>query len=275
MPYFITSDSCRIYYEEHGSGKPLIFIHGWACNHRFFKYQTGELYDNYRVILYDLRGHGRSDRSEITERNMTLRRLAADLRELIEYLKLDKVNAVGWSMGTSILLSYIRKYKTAHLDKLCFIDMTPKLLNDSEWKLGHGASMTLKKNFMFLSAMSADWDAAAERFTPNCFASDFSRNEPEYEWVLSEVKDNTPHCMVNSWISMASEDYRRVLPRIEIPVLLAYSGKGLICFPEHGEYMKDHIGDNSRLIIFPECGHCLFLEAPEKFNRELDMFLRS
>ena len=74
---------------------------------------------------------------------------------------------------------------------------------------------------------------------------------------------------------MASEDYRRILPRIEIPVLLAYSGKGLICFPKHGEYMKDHIGDNSRLVIFHECGHCLFLEDPEKFNRELDMFLRS
>lgn len=42
MAYFTTKDNCNIYYEEHGSGEPLIFIHGWSCNHKFFKYQIDE-----------------------------------------------------------------------------------------------------------------------------------------------------------------------------------------------------------------------------------------
>ena len=63
MAYFTTKDNCKIYYEEHGSGEPLIFIHGWSCNHKFFKYQVEEFAKDYRVILYDFRGHGQSDRS--------------------------------------------------------------------------------------------------------------------------------------------------------------------------------------------------------------------
>ncbi len=53
MAYFTTKDNCKIYYEEHGSGEPLIFIHGWSCNHKFFKYQVDEFAKKYRVILYD------------------------------------------------------------------------------------------------------------------------------------------------------------------------------------------------------------------------------
>ena len=70
MAYFTTKDNCKIYYEEHGSGEPLIFIHGWSCNHKFFKYQVDEFAKKYRVILYDFRGHGQSDRSSLTERGM-------------------------------------------------------------------------------------------------------------------------------------------------------------------------------------------------------------
>ena len=118
MAYFTTKDNCKIYYEEHGSGEPLIFIHGWSCNHKFFKYQTEEFAKKYRVILYDFRGHGKSDRSEITERGMNLNRFAADLHELIEYLELEEVNVVGWSMGTSTLLAYAREFKCQYIKKM-------------------------------------------------------------------------------------------------------------------------------------------------------------
>jgi pimeloyl-ACP methyl ester carboxylesterase len=98
------------------------------------------------VIVYDLRGHGQSDRGDIAERNMDLTRFAEDLYELIEGLRLDKVNLVGRSMGTSTLFAYVRKYGCRYVNKLCMIDMTPKLLIDDEWKLGVFGSFSHKDN---------------------------------------------------------------------------------------------------------------------------------
>ena len=79
--------------------------------------------------------------------------------------------------------------------------------------------------------------------------------------------------MMNMWVAMAIEDFREVLPTIKVPVLLAYSGDGLLYGPDHGKYMKENLGGESKLVIFPGCGHGLFLEDPEKFNRELEDFL--
>lgn len=274
MAFFTTSDGCKIYYEEHGAGEPLIFVHGWSCNHNFFKYQTEEFAKRYRVIVYDLRGHGQSDRGPITERNMNLKRFAADLHELIEHLDAKQANVVGWSMGTSTLLAYVREFKCEYLQKMCFIDMTPKLLNDAEWKLGQSGSFTQEQNLMFLALLGSSWEAAANMFVSNIFAKGYDKNAAEYKWALSQALDNVPHCMTNMWIAMAYEDFRAVLPTIQIPVLLAYSGDGLIYGPAHGEYMKERLGGESRLVIFPGCGHGLFLENPKKFNAELADFLR-
>lgn len=275
MAFFTTSDNCKIYYEEHGSGEPLIFVHGWSCNHNFFKYQVEEFAKSYRVILYDLRGHGQSDRGPITERNMNLKRFAADLHELIEFLKLDQVNVVGWSMGTSTLLAYAREFKCQYIKKMNFIDMTPKLLNDDEWKLGQSCSFTADQNIMFLALLASSWEMAANMFVPNIFAKGYDKEAPEYKWALAQALDNTPHCMTDMWIAMAYEDFRSVLPTITVPVLLTYSGDGLIYCPAHAEYMKEHLGGESKIVIFPGCGHGLFLEDPEKYNRELSEFLKA
>ena len=178
-------------------------------------------------------------------------------------------------MGTSTLLAYAREFKCQYIEKMCFIDMTPKLLNAPNWKLGQSCTFSIEQNLQFTALLAANWEAAASMFIPNVFAKGYSQESDEFKWVKKEVLDNTPHCMVNMWIAMAIEDFRKVLPTIKIPVLLAYSGDGLIYGPSHGEYMKEHLGGESKLVIFPGCGHGLFLEDPEKFNKELGDFLKA
>lgn len=186
MAYFTTKDNCKIYYEEHGSGEPLIFIHGWSCNHKFFKYQVDEFAKKYRVILYDFRGHGQSDRSSLTERGMNLNRFAADLHELIEHLELKEVNVVGWSMGTSTLLAYAREFKCQYIKKMCFIDMTPKLLNDDEWKLGQSCTFDMDQNLQFMAALAVSWEFAAKLFIPNVFAKGYDQEKDEFKWYSTK-----------------------------------------------------------------------------------------
>lgn len=272
MPYFVTDDNNRIYYEERGRGEPLVFIHGWTCSRRFFKHQVPEFSKKYRVITYDLRGHGDSDRSERTETGMSLSRFATDLYQLIDYLELKDVNLCGWSMGTSILLNYVRLFGCGNIKSMSFIDMTPKLLTDSEWDLGQSGDFDLQANLKFSEVISTNWPLACKLFVPNIFHKGCDQTSELFQWVMQQSLQNTPHCMLNMWLAMAVNDYRDVLPSISVPVFLAYSGDGLLYFPRHGEYMKQHI-KNATLDIFPGCGHGLFFENPEKFNADYSAFL--
>jgi pimeloyl-ACP methyl ester carboxylesterase len=269
MSYFTTADNCKIYYEESGTGEHLIFIHGWTANAEFFRAQIDDFSKKYHVIAYDARGHGRSDRGEITERNMRLSRLAEDLHELIEGLGLEKVNLAGWSMGTSTLLAYVREFGCQYVNKLCLIDMTPKVMNDDEWKLG---MFDAKQIIDFLALAVRDWDLASDFFLPLALVKGFPKDSDRYRLALADMQSNTPHAMIYFYIAAASEDFRPVLKDITVPVLLTYSGNGLICSPEHGEYMAQNI-KNSKLVIFPDCGHGLFMDDPVTFNAELETFL--
>lgn len=273
MAYFVTDDGCKLYYEIKGQGEPLIFVHGWTCSRRYFKKQVEEFSKTYKVITYDLRGHGDSDRSEITEKSMSLDTFARDLRGLIDHLELDNVNVCGWSMGVSIILNYIELFENAKLKSACMIDMTPKLLADDEWQLGQARTFNIYDNLGFMELVATDWDTACEAFIPNIFAAGYDQSSDMFKWCMAQAKNNTPHCMLNMWIAMAVKDYRNVLPKINIPVLLAYSGDGLLYTPDHGKYMEEHIA-NATLDIFPGCGHGLFFEDYEKFNKDYAEFLK-
>lgn len=273
MAYFETKDKCKLYYELHGEGEPVVLIHGWTCNADFYQYQIPVFSEKYQVLAYDLRGHGRSDKSaEATETNMSLDTFAKDLYELIEGLGLKNVNLVGWSMGTSIILNYIDIYGNENLKSICCIDMTPKLLADDEWQLGQSKVFNTFDNLAFMGLVATDWSAACDAFIPNVFAEGYDQNSEMFKWCMSQAKSNLPHCMLNMWIAMAVKDYRKVLPKIEVPTFLAYSGNGLLYYPEHGKYMQENIR-NSVLDIFPGCGHGLMFEDHEKFNKDYLAFL--
>ena len=96
MPYITTSDGVKIYYEDHGQGETLLFSHGMNSSHLKIKNFIDDFKGDYRLVCYDHRGHGASERASI---NMNLQRLGRDLRELIEALELDDVTAIGHSMG--------------------------------------------------------------------------------------------------------------------------------------------------------------------------------
>lgn len=266
---FATDDGAIISYSVVGEGRPLILTHGWDANRHFFHKNIPALAQKYQVISYDLRGHGESDR---TERHLTLARYAQDLKQLIEILDLKDVALAGWSMGTSITLDYLRQFGVKNISKLCFIDMTPKLLCDDEWKLGLYENFYHAENLAWLALMANDWNEACNAFVPGMFNKSKTTNPADIAWSFSQARNNVPHVMIAMWIAMAAADYRDVLPKITIPTLLLCSGDGQLYSHAHGEYMKAHIA-KSTLIFFEKSGHALMLEEPEKFNEALAAFL--
>lgn len=100
MPYITLEDQTRLYYETHGNGTPILFIHGVLMSGQFFHKQFSALSANYQCIRLDLRGHGESDK---VLHGHTISQYARDIREFLNAMELDHVVLAGWSMGA---LSY-------------------------------------------------------------------------------------------------------------------------------------------------------------------------
>jgi non-heme chloroperoxidase len=117
-----------------GSGRPIVFVPGWTCTADFFTHQFAGLADEYRVISYDPRGHGGSDKP--TSGN-NFRQRAADLAGLIEKLELEKPILLGWSFGAYDVLSYVRDFGVDNIGGVIICDETPKCPADpndpSDW----------------------------------------------------------------------------------------------------------------------------------------------
>src|SRR6202521_2966093 len=113
------STPIEIYYEDHGSGSPVVLIHGWPLNGDAWEKQTAALLAaGHRVITYDRRGFGRSSKPSVGYNYDTF---AADLNTLLSALDLTGVSLVGHSMGTGEITRYIGKYGTKRLRKAVLI----------------------------------------------------------------------------------------------------------------------------------------------------------
>ena len=269
MPYFATRDNVDLYYEDRGSGETIVLVHGWSCSRHAFKYQVSELMKNHRVISYDLRGHGDSDRPEY---GLTMNQYAQDLNQLMNYLNVDKFSLVGWSMGTHIIFEYVKQFGCDNIDKLCFIDMSPKLITDNDWSLGLYGDFDHKANLEVLSTLAANWDGFVDEFVPALFSKNGDFDQELVNWLKKEARKNTPHVMINMWIAMVVQDYRDILSQITVPCLITYGEDSELYLAENSEYINQKI-PNSKLVSFSNCGHGLLLEAPDKFNKELLNFL--
>src|SRR6187549_92837 len=108
-----------LYYEDHGSGSPVVLIHGWPLNGASWEKQTNALLTaGHRVITYDRRGFGRSSKTSVGYNYDTF---ASDLDKVLKKLDLKKVALVGFSMGSGEVTRYLAKYGTKRVRKAVLI----------------------------------------------------------------------------------------------------------------------------------------------------------
>lgn len=289
MPFYVTDDHVRLYYEDRGTGKPVMLIHGLTANHRHFKKQTPEFAKHFRVIALDLRGHGHS---EAPEHGLTLKRLAKDMKELMDHLDLGRVSLIGWSMGAHVIFEYIKNFSCKAIEKVVIIDMAPKLMKSDDWTYGLPGVLSGKPgdfghedNLFMLSRMLENWELysriVAERIMNKSLYNDkmefnhqaVFKGKEDLPWLYEEARANTPHVVVALWISLSLQDYRSTLADITIPCLITYGLESNYYPPENYEYMKNNIPD-AKVEPFEGCGHALHIQDHEKFNRLIMAFLK-
>lgn len=270
--FFENSKGYKIYYEDtQTEQRPLVFLHAWGSSHHDFDYAFKNL-DGYRKIVYDHRGFGKSDKPD---RDMSLRQLAQDLRELIEYLDLKKPTLIGYSMGGSVLYKYIEMYGDQDIESIFLCDITPKIINDEEWKYGIMDGKFTEKDL--LDSLSMQFDNMEEAYLKMYYDIDPSLREKSEDvlrrLINMDLKGNSYYSITSMWFSICTADFRDVLPNINVPTVLFFASPGSMMTPKTVKYLEDNI-KNTYTYIFENASHSFVINKARSFTNKLAEYLK-
>ena len=266
-----TNDGVRIFYEDVGAGRPVLLIPGWGCTRNFFRKNIAPLADSFRVIALDLRGHGDSEKVYWGHR---ISRYAKDLKDLIEALGLEHVTAIGWSMGASIIWSYVDLFGNEHLAGIVNVDQSPRQYNDAAWRWGTPECDDAEALARLTIRLGYDPAGAARRLVTQCFGDTYRPTPAEIESLAREI-DKCPGAVRAAIMSDHTHlDWRDLFPQMRLPAL-ACVGRQSKMFPWEGSaYVGEHI-PGARTMFFEHSGHMSFYEEPDKFNQTVRDFVLS
>lgn len=262
MPWFENEAGMRLWYEEYGSGTPLVLIHGWCMSSAVWELQREILADSFRVIMLDLPGHGNSPAH--TD-GFHIKGCAEDITGLIDHLGICDAIIAGWSLGALIAIESCLLSK-ARLSGLVLISGSPRFVHSPDFPYG-------------LSRMEVDGMAkkvhrnigrALNGFIARMFAPAEADSAIVHR-VLSFVPMPTADVALQALEALVAADMRNHLSQIACPTLILYGDADVICLPGASEYMSEKIVKSQR-IVFSGCGHVPFLTQSRKFNACLEDF---
>lgn len=264
MPTIQCNDA-SLYYEEHGTGQPIVFLHGAWAGCRYFEAQLTELSTRYRTVAFDFRGHGRSAKTEVGH---TIAQYARDVQAFFDRLDLDDVVIVGWSLGAIVSWEYVDQFGTGRLRALVDVDMEPSPMQREDNDYGSYSVDGLKELHGQLQSNPA---AVIERSIELLLKDTPSR---ELRTTMFDEMSRTPTSIKSAMLLELLCDYRKVLPAIDVPTLVCAGADEKWRSIASVEYAAELIPD-ARFELFEESGHCLTVEEPERFNRVLSDFVAS
>jgi non-heme chloroperoxidase len=271
MPYINVgkenSGNIDLYYEDHGSGKPVVLIHGYPLSGASWEKQVPVLLEaGYRVITYDRRGFGKSSQPTTGYNYDTF---AEDLHKLVTHLKLRDFALVGFSMGGGEVARYLGKYGSKGVSKAVIISgVPPYLLKTSDNPEGVDGSV-------FEGIQKA---VAADRYT---FFTDFFNNF--YNTDLQLGKRVSQQAVQASWNLAAGasataslacvptwhEDFREDVARIDIPTLVIHGDADRILPIEASGARTVKLIKGARSLVVKGGPHCITWTHAEEVNSEL------
>ena len=274
MPRVSTSSSpsIQLYYEDHGSGQPVVLAHGWPLSHRMWEGQVTALTAaGFRCIVYDRRGFGESDRPSSGYDYDTF---AADLRDLIVTLDLKKVILGGFSMGGGEVARYLGTYGSDRIAKAMFLSAVPPFLLKTADN-PTGADMAVFDGMM--AGVKHDRVAFLDGFLQAFFnytpgQKDFPVDAIPYAkwiaWGASPV--GTLECIR----AFGTTDFRADLQKIAIPTLVLHGSKdAIVPFEGSGKLTAAAI-PTSRLVVIDGGAHGLPVTHPKELTDAMVAFAK-
>ena len=275
MPYITVgkenSGSIDLYYEDHGSGKPVVLIHGFPLSGASWEKTTQVLVDaGHRVITYDRRGFGKSSQPASGYNYDTF---TEDLNTLMITLDLRDATLVGFSMGGGEVAHYLGVHGSERVSKAVFVSAVPPfLLKTADNPMGVDKSLFDG----IQQAIEADRPAFLTGFFQNFYNADLLRgnliSDPaiQLSWnVAAGASYKGTYDCVSSWLI----DFRKDLARIDVPVLVVHGDADRICpLQVTGQRTHEAI-KGSKLVVIEGAPHGLSWTHAQQLNRALLDFL--
>jgi non-heme chloroperoxidase len=274
MPFIEAQDKkekTRLYYEDWGSGKPLVFIHGWPSSHEMWEYQL--LYfaaKGYRVIAYDRRGFGQSFKPWEAYDYSTL---ADDLKLVLDTLDLQEVTLIGFSMGGGEVARYCSRHNAARVARIALVStVLPFMLKTADNPEG----IDQKVFDGFIEQLLDDRPAFLAEFGKNFFGETFIKHpvsQPLLDWAHLLALKGSPKATIDCAGSFSSTDFRKELSAIKLPTLII-----------HGEDDKTvpiavSSDRTAKMIpgaiykVYEGAPHGLFITDKDRLNGDLEAFI--
>ena len=265
------SGNIELYYEDHGTGKPVVLIHGWPLSGRSWEKQVPALLDaGHRVITYDRRGFGDSSKPTFGYDYDTF---ADDLHSLMTELNLREATLVGFSMGGGEVARYIGTYGSERVSKAVFMAAIPPFLlktPDNPAGVDGGVFEGIKK------AIAADRPAFLTKFFADFYNVDvlggkqISDEVVRLSWNIGAGASpkGTLDC-VSAWLT----DFRKDLQRFTVPTLVVHGDADRILPLAATGTPTQTAVSGSRLVVVKGGPHGLNWTHAEEVNRELLTFV--
>jgi non-heme chloroperoxidase len=260
-----------IYFEDHGSGPPVVLIHGYPLNGRSWERQERALLEaGYRVISYDRRGFGQSSKPTIGYDYDTL---AADLAVLIDHLDLTGINLVGSSMGTGEVTRYLGSRGSARVRRAALLSALPPFLLKTD---GNPGGVDGEVFDGIKAALLGDRFAYLETFLTDSYNADVLGGSriSDQAWHASfiaalEASAYATYACVDSWLT----DFRPDLRRFDVPTLVIHgTDDRILPFRATAERLPDFIED-VRVVPLDRGPHNIVWTHPDEVNAALLTFL--
>jgi non-heme chloroperoxidase len=267
------SAAIRIYYEDHGSGPPVVLVHGYALNgHSWEKQEAALLAAGHRVITYDRRGFGASSRPSI---GYDFDTLAADLHVLLSRLDLRGVVLAGFAMGTGEVARYLSAHGSAQVRAAALIaPLLPFLLktDDSPEGIDRGV-------FDGIAArIAADRPAAMKAFMDRSYNIDLlgGSRVSDQAWQNSyyAALSASAHAALNC-VTACLEDFRGDLATIRIPVLVIHGDQDRVLPYEATSRRLPALLKTARSAIIAGGPHAIIWTHADEVNQALLGFIGS
>lgn len=248
------------------AGVGILLIHGWSQNHLcWMKQYESDLQRDFRVVAFDLRGHGMSDAPLEAEQYTDGDKWADDIAAIIEQLALDRPVLVGWSYGGFIISDYVRKHGQGKIAGINFVEgavvLSPKVFGTL---IGPG--------FLENAPRACNMDvptaiAGIRGLLHSCAVKPIGQDA--FETALAA--DMLVHPKVRGSLIQRDLDFGDVLRTMTLPVLVTHGRSDVVVLPAMSYYILERCR-TAQASWYEDVGHVPFLEEPERFNRELGAF---
>jgi non-heme chloroperoxidase len=272
MPKLALAADIELYYEDHGSGRPVVLIHGWPLSGRSWEPQVRPLVEaGFRVVTYDRRGFGWSSQPWTGYDYDTF---AADLKALLEHLDLRDATLVGFSMGGGEVARLIGTHGTDRVAQAVFAAAVPPYLYKSDDNPDGGLDDATIEQFQ--GGVTGDRLAFLDGFTTTFFSAgeQLLVSEPQRLYARDIAALASPKGTLDCIAAFGRTDFRADLAKIDVPTLVIHGDSdGIVPFEVSGKRTAETVAD-AQLVLIEGGPHGLNASHAQAFNAALLDFVR-